>query len=166
MNLEEKNKQIDTLLKLQQLQNFDKNSLDEFNKTMLYANFIDVKSKNPKLTKDQIAKSIGSSASTISRVMKDLEVTSPYRYKIPLKSRTKKTNSNNKYPNETDTITEKVTQNENIKTRRKNKDFQSSQRMLNKNSNYVLGGGININNENDDEVDRQSGAELINDAFN
>ena len=71
MNFEDKNKQLDILFKLQQLQNFDKSSLLDFNKTMLYANFLDMKSKNPKLAKDQIAKSIGTSSSTISRTMKD-----------------------------------------------------------------------------------------------
>lgn len=54
--------------------------------------FMNIKAAQPNLTQEQICKKLGISSSTIKRIRQDLNVKSPYRYDVPLKSK-KSTNT-------------------------------------------------------------------------
>lgn len=49
--------------------------------------FMNIKAAQPNLTQEQICKKLGISSSTIKRIRQDLNVKSPYRYDVPLKSK-------------------------------------------------------------------------------
>ena len=58
-------------------------------KVLEHIKFMKVKNERPDLNQKQICESLNRSVSTIQRVRKDLAITSPYKYDIPLKKSTK-----------------------------------------------------------------------------
>ena len=64
--------------------NFNPDLLHRTYKLNLMNEFMNAKLNNPKKTQDQIAKSIGTSVSTIQRIRRDIDMQSPYRYDRPL----------------------------------------------------------------------------------
>ena len=82
------NEEIDYLVKLSQVT--EKNlTPDLFSKSEKYRTllrFSEARRLNPHASQSQLCKSIGTSPSTMERIRKDLNVTSPYRYSVPVKS--------------------------------------------------------------------------------
>ena len=82
--------ELENLSNIKHLTDFDPNGLNKLYKLNIANKFMNAKAANPGLTQDQLCKMIGTSSSTMKRVRTDLNLTSPYRYDVPLKHKQKK----------------------------------------------------------------------------
>ena len=78
------------LNELKLLSKINPENINNAYKTNLIIKFMNIKIEQPDLSQDQIFGKIGISSSTIKRIKQDLNVKSPYRYDIPLKSKKSK----------------------------------------------------------------------------
>ena len=117
--------ELENLSNIKHLTDFDPNGLNKLYKLNIANKFMNAKAANPGLTQDQLCKMIGTSSSTMKRVRTDLNLTSPYRYDVPLKHKQKKKETETK--NETKTETNKPT-----RGRPKKKDKEITDEELNK----------------------------------
>ena len=75
---------------IKSLKDFDGKSMRLFPKVNTVMKFIEAKEEEPHLTEYQLCKKIGTSVSTLTRIRKDLGISSFYRYDVPLKKKTVK----------------------------------------------------------------------------
>ena len=97
--------ELENLSNIKHLIDFDPNGLNRLYKLNIANKFMNVKAANPSLTQDQLCKMIGTSSSTMKRIRTDLNLTSPYRYDVPLKHKQKKKETEIKTETEKQTIT-------------------------------------------------------------
>lgn len=75
------------LNELKLLSDLNPENINNAYKTKMIIDFMNIKLEQPNLSQDQICGKLGISSSTIKRIRQDLNVKSPYRYDIPLKSK-------------------------------------------------------------------------------
>jgi transcriptional regulator with XRE-family HTH domain len=78
------------LNKLKLLSEITPEKISNAYKTNLIIKFMNIKLEQPNLSQNQICSKLGISSSTIKRIRQDLNVKSPYRYDIPLKTKKSK----------------------------------------------------------------------------
>ena len=90
-----------TIDQLPKSQTIDPNSINRLCKINMMLNFIEIRSKNPRMTQNQICKQLGTSDSTNKRYRDDIDMDSPYKRNNYKKKTTKrKTDTNITSPQE------------------------------------------------------------------
>jgi hypothetical protein len=69
---------------IKSMKDFDCNAVNKQMQINKYITFCDAQLQFPHLSQKEICKKINISSSTIYRIRQDLEISSPYRYKVPL----------------------------------------------------------------------------------
>src|SRR5438093_8568239 len=78
---------IELIEKFQKCSTLDLNDVERYYKVNKYVKFMEAKHNNPSLKQKRICERIGTSDSTIKRIRKDLNITSPYRSTTTHKAR-------------------------------------------------------------------------------
>ena len=72
-----------SLSQISRTANMDSNLITRQNKLHQMCKFMEIKSNNPKMTQKEISTEIGLSDHTVSRMRKDINMTSPYKSSNP-----------------------------------------------------------------------------------